>query len=306
VKGSPPMAISEVHVADAGVLSMAYLDDGSSRGWPVVLSHGFPYDVHAYDDVVPLLVAQGARVVRPYLRGYGPTRFRSPTAPRVGQQAALGSDLYALLDALHLDAAILAGFDWGALSSCVTAALWPHRVTGLVSLASYDVIDVTAQRLPAPAIIESAWWHAHLLQSERGRAGLAASRRELCRVLWEQWSPTWQFDDATYARSAKSFDNPDFVDVVTNFYRFALGSVASDPAYSVLEKRLAARPPISVPSITYDALEDPLWPFGTDDQAHMFTGPHEHRKIAAGHNVPQQLPEAFADAVLTMHDWTRR
>jgi pimeloyl-ACP methyl ester carboxylesterase len=294
----------DVRTVDAGVLTTAYRDDGPVDGWPVVLSHGFPFDVHAYDEVVPALVARGARVIRPYLRGFGPTRFRSGDTLRSGQQAALGSDLVALLDALHLPTAVLAGYDWGGLASCVATALWPERVAGLVSLASYDVIDIEAQRHAAPPALEHAVWYQHLFQTERGRECLSGHRRDLCRMLWRQWSPGWEFDDATFARTAPSFDNPDFVDVVIHAYRHALGQAPGDPAYQEAEDRLARRPPITVPAVTLDGTGDTLKPGGTADQAHMFTARHEHRVVEAGHNLPQEAPAAFADAVLTVRSWT--
>jgi pimeloyl-ACP methyl ester carboxylesterase len=291
-------------VVEAGVLASAYRQDGPADGWPVVLSHGFPYDVHAYDEVVPLLTARGARVVRPYLRGHGPTRFLSATTPRSGQQAALGSDLVALLDALGLEAAILAGYDWGGLSSCVAAALWPGRVTGLVSLAGYDIIDIAGQRRAHDPALEHALWYQHLFQTERGRAVLAGHRRELCRMLWHQWSPHWRFDDATFERTAESFENPDFVDVVIHAYRHLFGNAEGDPSYEALEARLARRPPITVPAVTLDGASDTLKPGGTADHAAMFTGRHEHRVVDAGHALPYEAPGAFADAVLTVREWT--
>jgi pimeloyl-ACP methyl ester carboxylesterase len=288
---------------DAGVLSVAYLKDGPQDGRPVVLSHGFPYDVHAYDRVVPTLTAHGAHVIRPYLRGFGPTRFRSAATLRSGQQAALGSDLIALVDALRLDGVILAGYDWGGLASCVAAALWPQRVAGLVSLASYDIIDIERQRHAFDPAIEHAMWYQHLFQTQRGRETLAAYRRDLCRMLWRQWSPRWAFDDATFAQTAPSFDNPDFVDVVIHAYRHAFGQVAGDPAHDDLEARLAARPRITVPAVTLDGATDTLKPGGTADHAAMFRGRHEHRMIDSGHNLPQEAPAAFADAVLTVMAW---
>jgi pimeloyl-ACP methyl ester carboxylesterase len=226
----------------AGVLDIAYLDDGAPDGWPVVLSHGFPYDVHAYDAVIPALTARGARVIRPYQRGFGPTRFRSARTMRSGQQAALGSDLVSLLDALGLAAPIVAGYDWGGLASCVAAALWPHRVAGLVSLASYDIIDIGAQRHAFPPAVEQAVWYQHLFQTDRGRETLTRYRRELCRTLWHQWSPSWDFGDTAFDQTATSFDNPDFVEVVIHAYRHAFGRAAGDPAYTGLEQRLRRRP----------------------------------------------------------------
>jgi pimeloyl-ACP methyl ester carboxylesterase len=291
------------HVA-AARLSVAYLADGPADGWPVILSHGFPYDIHAYDDVVPALTARGARVIRPYLRGFGPTRFRSAETVRSGQQAALGSDLIALIDVLGLDRPIVAGYDWGGLASCVAAALWPQRVAGLVSLAGYDIIDIERQRHGFDPALEHALWYQHLFQTGRGRETLAEHRRDLCRMLWEQWSPRWSFDDETFARTAVSFDNPDFVEVVVHAYRHALGQTAGDPAYEDLEARLARRPPITVAAVTLDGATDPLKPGGTAGHAAMFTARHEHRLIDAGHNLPQEAPAAFADAVLTVRSWS--
>jgi pimeloyl-ACP methyl ester carboxylesterase len=293
-----------LQTAVAGPLEIAFYELGPAAGVPVVLSHGFPYDVHAYDEVAPRLAAAGARVIVPYLRGFGPTRFREPETMRSGQQAALGGDLIALLDALGLDRAVLAGYDWGGLASCVAAALWPERVAALVTLAGYDVIDVERQRSAFDPDLERVMWYQHLFQTERGRDCLERSRRELCRILWREWSPAWEFDEATFARTAASFDNPDFVDVVVHSYRFDFGLAPGDPRLEHLERRLAERPPISVPAITLDGVEDPLKPGGTADHASMFIGRHEHRVIAAGHNLPWEAPEAFADAVLAAMHWT--
>jgi pimeloyl-ACP methyl ester carboxylesterase len=285
------------------VLAVSYLEDGPAGGWPVVLSHGFPFDVHAYDEVARLLASRGARVIRPYLRGYGPTRFLSAATRRSGEQAALGSDLIALADALGLETPILAGYDWGGLASCIAAALWPGRVAGLVSLASYDIIDIDRQRHACDPSMEHVLWYQHLFQTERGRECLALHRRELCRTLWRQWSPGWRFDEATFARTAASFDNPDFVDVVIHAYRHDFGLAEGDPAYGELEQRLARQPRITVPTVTLDGAGDPLKPGGTAGQAHMFTARHEHRVVNAGHNLPQEAPAAFADAVLTVRKW---
>lgn len=288
----------------AGVLEVAYLEHGPEDGWHVVLSHGFPFDIHAFDEVGPILAAHGARIVTPYLRGFGATRFRSETTMRSGQQAALGSDIIALLDALGWETAILAGYDWGGLASCVASALWPERVTGLISLAGYDIIDVAHMSECEPPSLEHAMWYQHMFQTERGRDCLTKYRRELCRMLWSQWSPTWNFDDAVFERTASSFDNPDFVDVVVHSYRFAFGLAAGDPAFIPLEEKLARRPTITVPSITLDGARDTLKPGGTAHQARMFTGQHEHRTVDVGHNLPQEAPAEFADAVLAVRHWT--
>lgn len=287
-----------------GLLDIGFIDEGPTEGWPVILVHGFPYDVHAYDEIVPRLVREGARVIVPYLRGFGPTRFLSPATMRSGQQAALGRDLIDLLDALGFERAILAGYDWGGLASCVASALWPERVTGLVSYAGYDVMDVKrAGHAYAPAL-EQVHWYQHLFQLERGRECLALHRRDLCRILWEQWSPGWIFDEATFQRTAASFDNPDFVDVVIHCYRFAFGTAAGDPDLVALEDRLAQKPRISVPTVTLDGTQDPLKPGGTADHAALFSGRHEHRVVECGHNLPWEAPDAFAAAVMTLREWT--
>lgn len=289
-----------MRIAETDALRMAYVEAGPADGWPVILSHGFPYDIHAYDEVAPVLAAAGARVIVPYLRGFGPTRMRHDSQMRSGQQAALGKDLIDLMNALGVDRAILAGYDWGGLSSCVAAALWPERVMGLVSLAGYDVIDIERMKHPFPPSLEAVMWYQHLFQTERGREALATDRRALCALLWRQWSPGWTFDAATFDRSAPSFDNPDFVDIVIHAYRFDFGLATGDPALEPLERRLWARPKITTPAVTLDGADDPLKPGGTADHAPMFTGPHAHRTIPCGHNLPQEAPAAFADAVLTV------
>jgi len=289
--------------AKTPILEIAYYEHGSLTGWPVILSHGFPYDIHAYDEVVPLLTAQGARVIVPYVRGYGPTRFLSSSTMRSGQQAALGSDIIALLDALSIDKAILAGFDWGGLSSCVASALWPERVSGLVSYAGYDVVDRVAQRKAFDPSLECVMWYQHLFQSERGRDCLTRNRREITRILWQQWSPKWAFSDALFEETVKSFDNPDFVDVVLHCYRHVFGNKDGDPALEQLEERLAKQPKITVPTITLDGTQDPLKPGGSATHDVMFAGQHERRVYDVGHAFPAEAPAAFADAVLTVHQW---
>ena len=285
------------------LLEVAYLEYGASEGWPVLLLHGFPYDVHAYDEVAPGLAEAGARVIVPYLRGFGPTRFLDADTMRSGQQAALGRDVVSLLDALSIERAILAGFDWGGLSACVASALWPERVHGLISLASYDVIDVARLRHSYPPALEHVMWYQHLFQIERGRECLAAHRRDLCRMLWQQWSPGWAFDATTFETAAAAFENPDFVEIVIHCYRYCFGLAEGDPSLLELEERLALRPPITVPAVTLDGLRDPLKPGGTADDARMFKARHEHRSIEAGHALPYEAPGAFADAVLTVRRW---
>ncbi|KAI1198780.1 Alpha/Beta hydrolase protein [Nemania serpens] len=286
------------------LLEIAYYEHGAQDGWPVVLAHGFPYDIHAYDDVIPHLTSRGARVIVPYTRGFGPTRFLSASAMRNGQQAALASDIIALLDALGIRRATLAGFDWGGLASCVAAALWPERVAGLVSYAGYDVADVAAQREePAAAALECVAWYQHLFQSERGRKCLARDRRALCEMLWRQWSPGWAFADEVFARTAEAFENPDFVDVVVHCYRFVHGAEPGDPALDDLEGILATRPKITVPCVTLDGTQDPLKPGGSAGHDGMFTGRHERRVFDVGHAFPAEAPEAFANAVIDVHTW---
>jgi pimeloyl-ACP methyl ester carboxylesterase len=287
---------------DAGVLNIAYYEAGPADGPAVLLMHGFPYDVHAYVDVAPQLAAQGCRVIVPYLRGYGPTRFRDRTTPRSGEQAALGADLLALIDALGIKRVVVAGYDWGGRAACVVAALWPERCIGLVSLNSYNIQDIAKAMVPARPDREVPLWYQYYFQLERGRAGLAANRRDIARILWQQWSPNWQFDDGCFERTALAHDNPDYVDVVIHSYRHRFGLAEGDPRYAELQRRLAAQPPITVPTITLDGEEDGVI-FPTDGRASApkFTGPRVHRVIPrAGHNLPQEAPEAFAAAVLEL------
>lgn len=271
-------------------LSIAYLEYGAADGWPVILSHGFPYDVRAFDEVAPAVAKAGARVIVPYTRGFGPTRFLSDKTPRNGQQAARARDIGELIDALGIERPILGGFDWGGNASCVAAALWPERIGGLVSYAGYDIVDTNGQRRPTTPALEKIFWYQHLFQTERGRECLLQHRHDLCRMLWTEWSPSWQFDDPTYASSADAFDNPDFVDDVISCYRHSFGLEAGEPALQEFEARLAQKPRINVPTITIDGTNDPLKPGGTSDHAKMFAGFHERRVVAAGHNVPQERP----------------
>ena len=287
---------------DAGVLDIAYYEAGPADGPVVMLLHGFPYDIHAYVDVAPMLAAQGCRAIVPYLRGYGPTRFRDKATPRSGEQAALGADLIALIDALGIQRAVFAGYDWGGRAACVGAALWPARCAGLVSLNSYNIQDIARAMVPASAEREVALWYQYYFQLERGRAGLAANRREIAKILWQQWSPNWAFDDATFDRTAATFDNPDYVDVVIHSYRHRYGLAEGDPQYAEVQRRLAAQPAISVPTITLDGAGDGVIPANDGGAtATKFTGPRSHRIIPrAGHNLPQEDPEAFAAAVLEL------
>jgi pimeloyl-ACP methyl ester carboxylesterase len=287
---------------DAGVLNISYYEEGPADGPVVALLHGFPYDIHSYVDVAPLLASKGCRVVVPYLRGYGSTRFLDETTPRSGEQAAVGADLIALIDALGVKRAVFAGYDWGGRAACVGAALWPERCAGLVSVNGYLIQDIARAMVPARPQREVAYWYQYYFQLERGRAGLAANRQEIARILWKQWSPNWQFDDATFARTAAAFDNPDFVDVVIHSYRHRYGLAEDDPKYAELERRLAAQPVITAPTITLDGDADGVAP-ATDGMAYAakFSRRVAHRIIPhAGHNLPQEAPEAFADAVMEL------
>ena len=286
----------------AGVLEVAYEESGGASGTPVVLLHGFPYDIHSYDDVAPLLAAAGCRVLVPYLRGYGPTRFLSQDTPRSGQQAVLAHDLLAFMDALDLPRAVLAGYDWGGRAACIVAALWPQRALGLVTQNAYNIQDIPHSGKPAPPENEHRHWYQYYFHGERGRAGLAKNRRELCKLLWKLWSPNWRFDDATYERTAVSFDNPDFVDVVIHSYRHRYALVPGDPAVEDTERRLAAQPPITVPTVVMEGGGDGVMGLGgTAHHRKHFTGAYERREIPlVGHNLPQEAPKEFAAAVLSL------
>lgn len=286
----------------AGVLEVAYQEAGPAEGTPVVLLHGFPYDVWTFGEVTPLLAAQGCRVIVPYLRGYGPTRFRSPATPRSGQQAALGHDLLQLLNALAVPSAVLAGYDWGGRAACIVAALWPERARGLVSCGGYNIQDIAGSAVPQPPELEHRYWYQFYFHGERGRAGLAAHRRELGRLLWRLWSPSWTFDDATFERTAAAFDNPDFVEVVIHSYRHRFGLVPGDPALEEIERRLAARPPITVPTVVLHGGDNAVSPASSSERhARFFTGRYARRLIPrVGHNVPQEAPREFAEAILSL------
>ena len=282
----------------AGVLDVAYLEFGPADGWPVIMNHGFPYDVHAYGEVARILAKDGARVIVPFLRGYGPTRFLSRSTPRSGEQAALGFDLLSLMDALNLDKPIVGGYDWGGRAACIVSALWPDRVTALVTGNSYNIQDIASAMEPAAPAVEASLWYQYYFHSERGERGLEKNRAGIARLLWEMWSPTWKFDDATFDQSAKAFDNPDFVDVVIHSYRHRFGLVAGDPAVAAIEARLAKSPEISVPTIAIDGGRDGV-NTGTSHHKKKFTGPFDYRLFAnAGHNLPQEEPEMWAKAVL--------
>jgi pimeloyl-ACP methyl ester carboxylesterase len=283
------------------VLEIAYEESGPEDGFPVLLMHGFPYDPRAFDDIVPPLVTARCRVIVPYLRGYGQTRFLEADTPRSGQQAALGRDLVELMDALALQSAVLAGFDWGGRAACIAAALWPERVRGLVSANGYNIQDIARSVVPASPQQEHRLWYQYYFHTERGRAGLQMNRRELCKLLWQLWSPNWKFDDATYARTAESFENPDFVDVVIHSYRHRFGYAPGDPAYDIVERQLAEQPPITVPTIVLHGEGDGVARAGNSAARPHFTGPYQYRLIPViGHDVPQEAPKETAAAVLEL------
>ena len=289
---------------EAGALNVAFEESGTPGGRPVVLLHGFPYDIHTYDEVAPRLAAAGCRVIVPYLRGYGPTRFRSADTLRSGQQGVLGHDLLALLDALEIRDAVVAGYDWGGRAACIVAALWPERVRGLVSGGGYNIQNVARSVEPETPEREHRNWYQFYFHGERGRAGLAKHRYELGKLLWRLWSPTWRFDEATYARTAASFENPDFVEVVIHSYRVRYMLIPGDPSVEDTERRLAAQPPITVPTIVLHGHDNGVSPVASSERhAQQFKGPYQRRVIdGVGHNVPQEAPAEFAAAVLELAD----
>lgn len=293
---------SALHSVQTPSLEIFYRESGPPDGVPVLLMHGFPYDPHAYDAVAPRLAAAGCRTIVPYLRGYGPTRFLDSHTPRSGQQAALGQDLLDLLDALQLPNAALVGYDWGGRAACVVSALWPERARCLVSVCGYNIQNIAASVKPRAPEQEHRMWYQYYFHTERGRAGLKANRYALCRHLWQLWSPNWLFDEATYAASAASFENPDFVDVVIQSYRHRYGYAPGDPGLETVEQRLAEQPSIGVPSIVLHGGGDGVSPVDSSlNAAHHFTGPYQRRVVpSVGHNLPQEAPTAVVEAVLEL------
>jgi len=284
---------------DAGVLNVGYAETGPADGPPVILLHGWPYDIHSYLDVAPLLAAKGYRVIVPHLRGYGSTRFLSDETVRNGQQAVVAVDLIALMDALKIDKAILGGFDWGARTVNIVAAVWPERCKAMVSVSGYLIGSQEANKAPLPPKAEFQWWYQFYFATERGRAGYDKYRRDFSRLIWQTASPTWNFDDATFDRSAASFDNPDHVAIVIHNYRWRLGLAQGEAKYDDLEKRLAAGPAIAVPTITMEGDANGAPHPDPSAYAKKFSGRYGHRLIkGVGHNLPQEAPQAFADAVV--------
>jgi len=284
----------------AGVLDVAYVEQGPADGPAVILLHGWPYDIHSFQDVAPILAAQGYRVLVPYVRGYGETRFLSAQTPRNAQPSALASDVIAFMDALHVERAVLAGFDWGARTADIVSALWPERVKALVSVSGYLISSQEAARAPLPPSAELQWWYQYYFATERGQAGYEKDRHAFARLIWQTASPKWAFDDATFQRSAKALDNPDQVAITVHNYRWRLGLAQGETRYDVLEAKLARFPSIGVPTIALegDANGAPHPP--AEAYAQRFTGKYEYRLISGGvgHNLPQEAPQAFAKAVL--------
>jgi pimeloyl-ACP methyl ester carboxylesterase len=285
---------------DAGLLNVGYAEAGPAGGPAVILLHGWPYDIHSFADVTPALAAAGYRVIVPYVRGYGTTRLLSGDTLRNGQQAVLAVDVTALMDALGIGTAILAGFDWGARSANVVAALWPDRCTALVSVSGYLIGSQAANEVPLPPRAELAWWYQFYFATDRGQAGYAKYRREFSKLIWQLASPKWAFDDPTFARSAAAFDNPDHVAIVIGNYRWRLGLAAGEPQYDDLERQLAGAPDIAVPTITLEGDANGAPHPEPGAYAGKFTGRYEHRTISGGvgHNLPQEAPQAFAQAIV--------
>jgi len=285
---------------DAGPLNVGYAEAGPSDGPVVLLLHGWPYDIHTYVDVAPLLAAEGYRVIVPYLRGYGTTRFLRDDTVRNGQQSAVAIDAVALMDALGIEQAVLGGCDWGARTADIVAALWPERCKALVSVSGYLIGSQEANKMPLPPEAELRWWYQYYFATERGRAGYEQNRHDFAKLIWHLASPKWDFDDATFDRSAAAFDNPDHVDIVIHNYRWRLGLAEGEAEYDVLEKQLAEAPVITVPTITLEG--DANGAFHPDPNAYAakFSGRYSHRTIEGGigHNLPQEAPEAFAQAVI--------
>ena len=291
--------LRELRQVDAGVLNVGFADLGPGDGPPVILLHGWPYDIHTYAEVAPLLTAKGYRVIVPYLRGYGTTRFLSHETPRNGQQAVIAFDIIALMDALRIDQAILGGCDWGARTANIVAALWPKRCKALVSVSGYLIGSQELNKMPLPPKAELQWWYQYYFATERGRAGYERYTRDFARLIWQLASPKWNFDEATFERSATAFDNPDHVAIVIHNYRWRLGLAEGEPQYDDSEKRLSKAPIVTVPTITLEGDANGAPHPDPSAYAKMFSGRYEHWHITGGigHNLPQEAPQAFADAV---------
>jgi pimeloyl-ACP methyl ester carboxylesterase len=300
IKRGTHTSFASLKQIDAGVLNVGYAEAGPADGSPVILLHGWPYDIYSFVDVTPLLASAGYRVIVPYLRGYGTTRFLSNETVRNGQPSAIAVDLIALMDALKIQRATLAGFDWGARTADIVAALWPERCKALVSVSGYLIGSQESGKMPLPPKAELQWWYQYYFATERGRVGYDKYRHDFAKLIWQLASPKWDFDDATFDRSAAAFDNPDHVAIVTHNYRWRLGLAEGESKYDDLEKRLAAAPVITVPTITLEGDANGAPHPEPSAYAKMFSGKYSHRTIkgGVGHNLPQEAPQAFAEAVI--------
>jgi pimeloyl-ACP methyl ester carboxylesterase len=304
-EGAMRPLLGPVKQIDAGVLSVGYVDIGPATAPAVILLHGWPYDINSFGEVVPLLTAAGHRVIVPYLRGFGTTRFVSASSPRNAQQAALAVDTIALMDALGIERAILAGFDWGARTAAIVAALWPDRCRGLISVSGYLIGSRDVNKVPLRPEAELEWWYQYYFATERGRAGYEKYRREFAKLIWQLGSPRWNFDDATFDRSAAAFDNPDHVGIVIHNYRWRLGLAKGESRYDRLERRLAAAPTIAVPTITLEGDANGAPHPDARAYAAKFSGRYAHRVVTGGvgHNLPQEAPRAFVEAIEAVARW---
>jgi pimeloyl-ACP methyl ester carboxylesterase len=300
IKPGTNTSFSSLKQIDAGVLNVGYAEAGPAGGPPVILLHGWPYDIYSYVDVTPLLASAGYRVIVPYLRGYGPTRFLSSETFRNGQPSAVAVDIVALMDALKIEKATFAGFDWGARTANIIAALWPERCKAMVSVSGYLIGSQESGKMPLPPKAELQWWYQFYFATERGRAGYDKYRHDFARLIWQLASPKWKFDDATFDRSAASFDNPDHVGIVIHNYRWRLALAEGESKYDDLDKRLAAGPVITVPTITMEGDANGAPHLEPSAYAKKFSGKYSHRTIKGGigHNLPQEAPQAFAQAVV--------
>jgi pimeloyl-ACP methyl ester carboxylesterase len=307
-RASPHAQVGTVKTARTPILDIAYEETGNAQGFPVILLHGFPDDARAYDEVVSPLAKQGYRAIVPYLRGYGPTRFRDAKAPRMAEQAAIGQDVIDLADALKIPRFAVAGYDWGGRAAAIAAALNPDRVRAAVLIGGYTIQDVFGTPQPAPPERERALWYQYYFNTERGRVGLERNRKAICKFLWETWSPTWKFTTETYERTAASFDNPDFVDVVIHSYRHRIGNAPGEPRFLEIEKRLAQRPRINAPTITlYGASDGIRTPAAQDPNEGVTFAKLVARRVidGAGHFMPRETPEAVSSALLELLQSTR-
>jgi len=307
IKPATNTSFGSLKQIDAGVLNVGYAEAGPADGPAVILLHGWPYDIHSFVDVAPALASAGYRVIVPHLRGYGTTRFLASETVRNGQQSVIAVDIIALMDALKIERATVGGYDWGARTANIMAALWPERCKAMVSVSGYLIGSVEANRMPLPPKAELQWWYQYYFATERGRAGYEKYRHDFAKLIWQIASPKWDFDDATFDRSAASFDNPDHVSIVIHNYRWRLGLAEGEPKYDDLEKRLAGAPVITVPTITLEGDANGAPHPDSGSYAKKFSGKYAHRIIngGVGHNLPQEAPQAFAEAIVEVDGWSR-